>query len=344
MAGMRPPQARRNHRPATTPQPTRKPAGPQAVAGAVAWRNRLVAYLLRHLQTALASLGRASRTPFSSLITAGAIGIALALPAGLYVVLQEAQRLSGSLDDAAQISLFLKASVADAEAREVAARLRKWPEIGAVHAISKSEALEEFRRASGFGQALDALPENPLPAVLVLQPKAEHAQPQQAQGLLDRLRALPEVDIAQLDLEWLQRLSAIMELAQRGVLVAAGLLGLAVLLVIGNTIRLDIQSRRDEIVIMKLIGATNAFIRRPFLYAGFWYGLGGGLIAWFLVSLSLWLLREPVARLSSLYAGGFQVPSLDFHSTLALLALSAVLGVSGSLLAVSRHLGAIEPA
>lgn len=343
MTGMRPPQARRNRRPPATPQPVKKPTGPQAGTAVMAWHSRLAAYLLRHLQTALASLGRASRTPFSSLITAGAIGIALALPAGLYVVLQEAQRLSGSLDDAAQISLFLKASVKDAEAQEMAARLQKWPEIGTVHAISRSEALEEFRRTSGFGQALDALPENPLPAVLVLQPKAEYAQPQQARGLLDRLRALPGVDIAQIDLEWLQRLSAIMELARRGVLVAAGLLGLAVLLVIGNTIRLDIQNRRDEIVIMKLIGATNAFIRRPFLYAGFWYGLAGGLIAWLLVNLSLWLLREPVARLASLYAGGFRIPNMDLYSTLALLALSAVLGVLGSLLAVSRHLGAIEP-
>lgn len=343
MAGVRPPQARWNRRPATTPSSAKKPAGPQAAAAAVALHSRLVTYLLRHLQTALASLGRASRAPFSSLITAGAIGIALALPAGLYVVLQEAQRLDGNLDSAAQISLFLKASVRDAEAQEMAARLQKWPEIGAVHAISRSEALEEFRRASGFGQALDALPENPLPAVLVLQPKVEYAQPQQARGLLDRLRALPEVDIAQLDLEWLQRLSAIMDLARRGVLVVAGLLGLAVLLVIGNTIRLDIQNRRDEIVIMKLIGATNAFIRRPFLYSGFWYGLAGGLIAWLLVNLSLWLLREPVVRLANLYAGGFQVPNVGLYSTLALLALGAVLGVLGSLLAVSRHLGAIEP-
>lgn len=343
MAGIRSPQSRRNRRTAATPQPVRRPAGAQAVGVAAALHNRLVAYLLRHLQTALASLGRASRTPFSSLITAGAIGMALALPAGLYVVLQEAQQLSGGLDNAAQISLFLKATVGDAEAQEMAARLQKWPEIGAVHAISRSEALEEFRRASGFGQALDALPENPLPAVLVLQPKAEYAQPQQARGLLDRLRVLPEVDIAQLDLEWLQRLSAIMELARRGVLVVAGLLGLAVLLVIGNTIRLDIQNRRDEIVIMKLIGATNAFIRRPFLYAGFWYGLAGGLIAWFLVSLSLWLLREPVARLASLYAGGFQVPSMGIHTILVLLGLSTALGMLGSLLAVSRHLGTIEP-
>lgn len=342
MAGMRP-LAPRRRRPAAGAQPVRRPAGPQAAGATATVRDRIVGYLLRHLQTALASLGRASRTPFSSLITAGVIGIALALPTGLYVVLKEAQQLGGNRDQAAQISVFLKMQVGETQAQDTAARVRNWPEIAAVRFISRAEALEEFRRTSGFGEALEALPDNPLPAVLVIQPRPEHAQPQQAEALLERLRALPETDIAQLDLAWLQRLAAMMELARRGVLVIASLLGLAVLLVVGNTIRLDIQNRRDEIVIMKLIGATNSFIRRPFLYSGLWYGLAGGLIAWLLVSLSLWSLRDPIARLASLYGDGFRVPGLDIHTTLALFFLSALLGMLGSLLAVSRHLGAIEP-
>lgn len=324
-------------------QPARKAAGPRSAGVAADLYDRLVGYLLRHLQTALTSLGRASRTPVSSLITAGVIGVALALPTGLYVVLQEAQRLTGDWDAAAQMSLFLKPTAGDAAGREMADRLRQWPEVASVRFISHTEALEEFRRASGFEAALDALPDNPLPAVLVVQPVPEHGQPQRAEALLGRLRALPEVERAQLDLEWLQRLAALMELARRAVLVVAALLGLAVLLVIGNTVRLDIQNRRDEIVIMKLIGATNAFIRRPFLYSGFWYGLAGGLIAWLLVSGSLWALSEPVARLAGLYGGGLQVPAVDAATTLALLSLSAGLGVLGSLLAVSRHLGSIEP-
>ncbi len=301
-------------------------------------------WLLRHLQVFFYSLGQLSRHPFATLMTAAVIGIALALPAGLHVVLKNAQQVSGGWDGAAKISLFLKKTVDDRQARALQAQIRKLPEVGQVRYISRDHALEEFQRLSGFGDALDALEDNPLPSVLVIQPGLAASQPAQTRQLLEKLRNYPEVDIANLDMQWVKRLYAIMDIVRRGVLVLAVLLAMAVLLVVGNTIRLAIQNRRDEIVVMKLIGGTDAFIRRPFLYTGFWYGLFGGLIAFVLVSLSFSVLSGPIERLAGLYQQQFVLSGLDFDSALLLFAASILLGLGGSWLAVGRHLRDIEPA
>lgn len=300
-------------------------------------------YLLRHMQVFFYSLGVLSRSPFATLMTTAVIGIALALPSGLHVVLQNAQQLSGGWDGAAQISLFLKRSVPNEEANRLARQLQKLPEVASVNYISRSEALQEFQRLSGFGDALEALKENPLPSVLVIHPTANASTPAATEKLLQRLQAYPPVDVAQLDMQWVKRLYVIMELVRRGVVVLAALLALAVLLVVGNTIRLAIQNRRDEIVVMKLIGGTDGFIRRPFLYTGFWYGLFGGVIAWLLVSLSLSILSDPVERLTGLYQSQFELSGLDFTTTGILLGTSILLGLAGSWLAVGRHLRDIEP-
>jgi cell division transport system permease protein len=300
-------------------------------------------YLLRHLQVFFYSLGVLSRSPFATLMTAAVIGIALALPTGLHVVLKNAQQLSGGWDGAAQISLFLKRAVEDAEADRLAKQIQKLPEVAEVNYISRREALQEFQRLSGFGDALQALKDNPLPSVLVIRPTATASTPAGTEALLQRLNDYPAVDLAQLDMQWVKRLYVIMELVRRGVVVLAILLALAVLLVVGNTIRLAIQNRRAEIVVMKLIGGTDGFIRRPFLYTGFWYGLFGGLIAWLLVSLSLSILGEPVERLAGLYQSRFALSGLDFAATGMLLTASILLGLAGSWLAVGRHLRDIEP-
>ncbi len=300
-------------------------------------------YLLRHLQVFFYSLGVLSRGPFATLMTAAVIGIALALPSGLNVVLQNAQQLSGGWDGAAQISLFLKRTVPEDEANRLARKIQNLPEVASVNYISRREALQEFQRLSGFGDALEALKDNPLPSVLVIHPTPTASTPAATEKLLQRLKGYPPVDIAQLDMQWVKRLYVIMELVRRGVVVLAALLALAVLLVVGNTIRLAIQNRRDEIVVMKLIGGTDAFIRRPFLYTGFWYGLFGGIIAWLMVVLSISLLRTPVSNLASLYQSAFDLSSLDLSSVFMLLSGSASLGLMGSWLAVSRHLSAIQP-
>jgi cell division transport system permease protein len=304
----------------------------------------LSAYFLQHLQVFFYSIGQMSRSPLSTLMTAAVIGIALALPAALHVALQNAKNIGATWDGGTQISLFLRPKVSDAQSAQLAERVRELPGIAEVDVITRAEALAEFRQLSGFGAALNILDENPLPAVLVIRPVAgNQAGLGFTQDLIVKLRALPEVEIAEFDMQWLKRLYAIMAVAQRGVLILGALLGLAVLLIVGNTIRLMIQSRRDEIEIVKLIGATDAFIRRPFLYSGLWYGLLGVLIAWVLVSVSLWLLQEPVRKLVALYNSNYELVGLNAETTVILLCSGVLLGLLGSVLAVKRHLAAIEP-
>jgi len=300
-------------------------------------------YLARHMQVMLATLGQMIRSPMSNLMTIAVMGIALALPTGLHIILKNVQQVTAQWDGAAQISLFLKQSVTDKQAAQLANVLRQRQDIKSVTSITRNEALEEFRQNSGFGEALEALEDNPFPAVIVIYPTEQSDNLLTVQGMLASLKQQPEVELAQLDMQWLKRLYAIMDFGRRGIWVLAAMLSLSVLLVVGNTIRLAIQNRRDEIEIIKLIGGTDAFIRRPFLYTGFWYGLSGGILSWLLVTLSIWLLSDPVSQLATLYDSNYSLSSLDFFSSITLLGLSISLGLAGSWLAVSRHLHAIEP-
>jgi len=305
--------------------------------------TQTASYFLRHAQTLIYTLGQLLRAPFSMLMTAAVIGIALALPTGLHVLLKNAELLSGEIDGATQISLFLKRGASEAQARQLRTQLQKMPEIARVRFISKQDALTEFKQNAGFSEAMKALDENPLPHVIVIHPSIDHTSEQAMQKLLARLQGMLHVDVAQLDEEWIKRLYTIMDFIKRGVWILAAMLALAVLLVVGNTIRLAIQNRRDEIVIVKLIGGTDAFIRRPFLYTGFWYGLFGALIAFILLSVALLLLNEPIERLARLYHRDALLASLDAQSTLWLFAGGILLGLAGSWLAVGRHLRDIEP-
>ena len=306
-------------------------------------KARLQVYLARHAQTLLYALGQLLKAPLATFMTAAVLGIALALPVGLHVLLQNIQQVSSGWDGATRISLFIKQDVNATRIAKLAKELQADKDIASVEVVSPDKALAEFRERSGFGAALEALDENPLPAVLIVSPTAQAAQPSRVEILLDRLWNIPEVELAQLDLQWVKRLYTILEIGQRGVWLLGALFGLSVLLVIGNTIRLAIENRREEIEIIKLIGGTDAFIRRPFLYSGIWYGLAGGVLAWLLITVCLWLLQDPVARLSILYASEYRLGSLDFATSIGLLGLGALFGWSGSWLAVGRHLGKIEP-
>ncbi len=317
-------------------EPVQKTARPE-------FKTRLSAFGINHAQVLLSSLGRIFRNPFAGMMTVSVIAIALALPAGFYVLLQNAQQISAGWDGAARISLYLKSELDKVGAERLADELRILPEVEKLRLIDKAEALREFKALSGFGDALDALDSNPLPTVIVITPVIDTESAQNMEGFLERLRERPEVDLAQLDLQWVKRLYTITRLIQRGLLIIAAMLGLAVILVIGNTIRLDIQNRRVEIEVNKLIGATNAFIRRPFLYTGFWYGFLGGILACILVTVGLGMLRTPVKRLAGLYDSGFELMTLQFTSIITLITLAVVLGWLGSRLAVGRHLREIEP-
>ncbi|MCK5639692.1 MAG: permease-like cell division protein FtsX, partial [Gammaproteobacteria bacterium] len=234
--------------------------------------------------------------------------------------------------------LFLKQNINERQSTALAKKLRTKNEISKVDYISREQALEEFSALSGFGDALLALDENPLPTVLVVHPAMVINSSVAIEALLTELRTHPEVDLAQLDMQWVERLYAMLDTLSRGIWILASLLSLAVLLVVGNTIRLAIQNRRDEIVIIKLIGGTDAFIRRPFLYAGFWYGLFGGIIAFILVQISLLFLQEPVHHLANLYHSQFKLNKFELVNTFVLLTCATLLGYLGSWLAVNRHL------
>jgi cell division transport system permease protein len=305
--------------------------------------RRLHSWLTRHLQTFFYTLGLLARAPLATFLTAAVIGMALALPAGLYVLLDNVQDATRGWDGGNEISLFLELVVDDRGAEAMAGTLRGWPEVADARVITRAQALEEFRTFSGFADVMDAFSsDNPLPAVIVVSPAAGGSSAAM-EDLLERLAGMPKVDFAQFDLAWLKRLYAILGIVERGVLVLAALLAAGVLLVIGNTMRLSIENRRQEIEIAKLFGATDAFIRRPFLYSGLLYGALGGVIALVLVWTCFVLLGEPVQRLTALYSGSYRLQGLGAGASLVLLAAGGLLGLLGSWLSVGRHLAAIEP-
>lgn len=293
-------------------------------------------YLLRHAQVLFAALGQLARAPLATTLTLAAIGITLALPSGLYVMLNNLERLSAGWERSAQISLFLKRDVSEAGAHKLAQQVRALPTVSGVDFISREAAFAEFKRDSGFGAALNTLDSNPLPAVLIVRPAA--SDPIAVETLVTSLARLPGVDLAQLDIEWLRRLASLLQLAERGVLLLAVLLSLAVLLIIGNTIRLVVVTRQTEIEIVQLVGGTPAFIRRPFLYTGLLQGLFGGLLAWLLVDVSLLFLNGPAQELAGLYGSGFGLNGLGFGAGVTLALGGAALGWAGARLAVGQQL------
>jgi len=301
------------------------------------------AYFIHHARTLIASLGVLSRNPLSSLMTIAVIAIALALPTGMYASLNNISHISVGWDNSAQISVFFKSNVSEKQARAMANKISLYNDVEKVKFIHKDKALKEFQKISGFGDAIDSLGKNPLPHVLAVQPRVDKQRPDKIVHLLKELRKLKHVDIAQLDLQWVKRLYTMLEIANKGIWIISLLLGIAVLLIVGNTIRLDIQNRREEIEVTKLIGATNAFIRRPFLYTGLWYGISGGIFAWILTGLSMSMLDNSVSKLALLYNSDFQLSGLSFADGFILISFSSLLGLLGSWLAVSRHLHEIEP-
>lgn len=296
----------------------------------------------RHASTSVGALGRLFRQPFSSLMIVLVIAVTLALPASINLVIQNASALSGSWDNAFDFSVFLKQDVAVADAEGLGKLLAQRADVETVDMITAEVALADFKQHSGFGAALDQLAENPLPHTLIVRPGAGNTSA--SIGLLqEEIGNLPEVDFVQMDTDWVQRFHAILDIARQAIAIGAALLGLAIVIIIGNTIRLDIENRRDEIEVTKLLGASNAFVRRPFLWSGFWYGLFGGLMALALVLLGLHLLEGPIARLAGLYQSNLAISSLRIEEGAAIVAIGVFLGWFGSWLTAARHMRRIEP-
>lgn len=333
----RPP--RKRERP-TRPAPGRR--GGQRQSGGLL--SLLRAWPVRHAQTLVFTLGRLCRRPGSSLLTAGVIGVALALPAAMFVLVENTSSLAGSWEGVSRVSVFMTPETAEDDARELRLRLAAQDEVQQVEHITAEEAMAEFVERSGFGDALSVLEDNPLPPVLVVHPVQSAATPEGLQRLVDAIESEPQVDLVQVDTQWIERFQAMLEIAERGIAVVAALLGFAVIIVVGNTIRLEIQNRREEIEVTKLVGATDAFIRRPFLYTGFWYGVAGGVMACLLVGGAVFLLDQPVRSLAGLYGSNFELSGLGLVESLQVIGIGALLGWGGSGVAVSRHLSEIEPA
>ena len=310
--------------------PAPRPSGPVAT------------WAIRHVSTAIGALGRLARQPFASLMTILVIAVTLALPSAMHLLIKNAQSISASWDNALDFSVYLKADTSINDARRLADMVQQRADVEQVTLIPSDEALAEFRDQSGFGEALDHLTVNPLPHTLVVRPGS--ANTEVSLGLLnEELGNLPEADFVQVDTEWVRRFHAILDILQRSIAIGAALLSAAIIVIIGNTIRLDIQNRREEIEVTKLIGASNAFVRRPFLYSGLWYGLGGGLLALALVRYGLFAVEAPVTRLAGLYNSPFTVLSLDLAESLLIIGAGVALGLAGSWVAAARHMRRIEP-
>jgi len=301
------------------------------------------AYLHIHAHALFSSLGRLVRNPFSSAMSIVVMAIAISLASGFYLLVVNTQQLAGNIESTNQISLFLKSTFSDKAGENLADRIRKNGNIEHVKLITKAQALKEFKSYSGFGDALNVLENNPLPIVIQVLPKNTLDDLHAVEQLMAEFSKLPQVDFAQMDMQWVKRLHSIMQIMQRSVFLLTVLLSFAVLFITGNTIRLELQNRRDEVLVAKLVGATHSFIQRPFLYTGFWLGLSSGFVAWVLVSLMMIMLQGPIERLSALYNGAFDVKYLSLSDTLTLLIIASLLGVIGSWIVLRQQLKQIKP-
>ncbi len=299
-------------------------------------------WLARHAGTSIDSLGRLVRHPFSSLMIVLVIAVTLALPAAINLIVKNARSISGGWDNALDFAVFLKQELSESEAEGLARLIQQRADVDSVEFISSAQALSEFKEQSGFGRALDELPDNPLPHTLVVRPSPGNTGPSMIL-LQEELENLPETEHVQVDTEWVQRFHAILDIVRQAVAIGAALLGVAIVVIIGNTIRLDIENRRNEIEVTKLIGATNAFVRRPFLWTGFWYGLFGGLMALALVYYGLFLMQGPVARLAGLYQSNIAIAAMSLAEAAAIVGVGVFLGLIGSWFTAARHMRRIEP-
>ncbi|SHK22592.1 permease-like cell division protein FtsX [Halomonas caseinilytica] len=294
-----------------------------------------------HRAMSLDSAQRLLRYPLSSLLTMLAIAIALVLPAGLWLALDGARLLDAELDESATLTAYLADRVDDGEAGRIEEALSAHEGVAETRLITAAEGMAEFQQSLGLEDALARLPGNPLPASVVVTPA--DTSPESVRRLAGELEAVSGVEEVRLDLAWLERLRHLAELGQRVTLALAVLFGMGVLLVVGNTIRLAVENRRQEIEVVTLIGATHPFVRRPFLYSGAWYGLGGGILACGLLTLGGDWLSGPVSALAASYGASFALPALGFGGSAILLACSTLLGWLGAWIAVSRHLAQIRP-
>ena len=304
------------------------------------WRS----YKAHHRTTFLTTLQKMLGEPLQTTLTVVVIAIALALPSLMFLALHNVQQLSSGFGSSAQITVFAKKDINSQQIKQLGKELNDLPEVVSTAFISADQALEEFKVLSGFGSALQYLDDNPLPAVFLVQPETSGAAGlQQTQELVKAIGQLTAVEDIQVDMLWIQRLATMTEVSKKLVLAMGIALSIGVLLVIGNTIRLAIQNRREEIIVVKLVGGTDAYVRRPFLYTGLLLGLFGGILASILLLGSFLWIGQSVAALANLYQSQFQLMGPGLTGISALCSLGALIGLMGAWLAVMQNLRAIEP-
>ena len=302
----------------------------QARSGAGIWLDQ-------HLYSVVSSLGRAVRRPWATLLTVGVMAVAFALPLGLWLALQNVGHFAGDVQQSREIDLFLTPETPVARAQALAETLRARDDVASVELRTPDQGLAEFRQRSGLADSLDLLDGNPLPALLVVVPEGDEAR------LVAALEALPETDLLQHDAAWRERLTGWMGFGERLTWVLAALFGLGALLVVGNTVRLDLQSRREEIGVLQLLGASDGFIRRPFVYLGAWYGLAAGALALGLLTLAALALRDPLAALARSYGSPFVLSGLDPLGAALVVLAATIVGWLGAWLVTGHFLRQTRP-
>ena len=302
----------------------------QARSGAGIWLDQ-------HLYSVVSSLGRAVRRPWATLLTVGVMAVAFALPLGLWLALQNVGHFAGDVQQSREIDLFLTPETPVARAQALAETLRARDDVASVELRTPDQGLAEFRQRSGLADSLDLLDGNPLPALLVVVPEGDEAR------LVAALEALPETDLLLHDAAWRERLTGWMGFGERLTWVLAALFGLGALLVVGNTVRLDIQSRREEIGVLQLLGASDGFIRRPFVYLGAWYGLAAGALALGLLTLAALALRDPLAALARSYGSPFALSGLDPLGAALVVLAATIVGWLGAWLVTGHFLRQTRP-
>jgi len=324
-------------------QTRRKSGRNPAAAGNDGAVRVLSGWLRMHGYSLLSSLGRLSKRPVASAMTITVLAIALSLPAGLYAGIDNLRRATRDITSQGSIAVFLTRNSTSQTARRLAGQLEQDPRLRNPKPVDPDAALAEFRALAGFGEALDALSENPLPWVINVDLSAADLPLPEAERLIAEIGKMPGVDNVQFDRDWLIRLQAVTRAMQSGVDVVTLLFALAVVLIIGNTIRMEVEGRRAEIETVKLLGGSDAFVGRPFLYIGFWYGLAAGSLSAALLQAGLLALRAPVARVAEVYASNFSLSALDPSGSALLVGGGAFLGWLGAVVTVKRELITIQP-
>lgn len=294
-------------------------------------------YFMRHFHAALSCLGQMRQRPLITVLIVMVIGIALALPAGLFVLLKNAETVMGQADEKAPISLFLKMPVSDSQAGELVKQLSGHPDIAKVEYISAAQGLAEFQKQSALGGVLNGIKENPLPGLIRVTPRSE-ADLGYLDNLAQAFKAIPEVELVQYDQDWVTHFNALLDLGRHLIYGLAILLALGILFIIGATIHIATEQHHEEILVYQLVGANSAFIRRPFLYTGIGFGLGGACVAWLILIIFLAWTQGAFNQLMQVYNSSVTLIGLGVGGSLLLLLLGAGLGWLGSWVAVYRHL------